>query len=112
MENYKLKMRIGDHEFDAEGPGDIVQAQFAVFRELVEAAAKTPAPTPTVVTAAESTPPSAKNGELMLDKIMRMEGRVVSLTARGIVAGTGNLPPDAGSAESAKQRQRKWRRDS
>ena len=83
VENYKLKMRIGDHEFDAEGPGDIVQAQFAVFRELVEAAAKTPAPTPTVVTAAESTPPSAKNGELMLDKIMRMEGRVVSLTARG-----------------------------
>ncbi|MGB7217243.1 MAG: hypothetical protein WBD07_00405 [Vicinamibacterales bacterium] len=82
----KLKMKIGDHEFEAEGPPEVVQAQFGAFRELVEALLKAPAYVPQPPMPPESfagvTIQPAKN-ELMLDKIMRTEGRVVSLTARG-----------------------------
>ena len=94
MDVFKLKMRLGDHEFEAEGPTEVVQAQFAAFRELVEAATKTtPAPPPAstdmshLIGIPPSELPSIKSeslkGELMLDKIMRHEGRIVSLTARG-----------------------------
>src|SRR5438552_581863 len=87
MDIYKLKIKLGEHEFDAEGPVDVVQAQFATFRELIEALPKTarqttPAPINLDAPFQSTTPPSLK-GELMLDKIMRQEGRVVSLTARG-----------------------------
>jgi hypothetical protein len=92
--NLKLKMRIGEHEFEAEGPPDIVQSQFAAFRELIEAASQQPPPMRTVIgepplgvvtpsSGLIGTQPPTLKGELMLDKIMRQEGRVVSLTARG-----------------------------
>lgn len=35
MEITKLKMKIGEHEFEAEGPTEVVQTQFAAFREDV-----------------------------------------------------------------------------
>lgn len=38
MEPYKLKVKIGGHEFEAEGPQEAVQAQFAAFKELVSSA--------------------------------------------------------------------------
>lgn len=84
----KLKMRIGEHEFEAEGPTEIVQAQFAAWRELVESMAKATPPTvPPVVPSLVGQPPPelppSLRGEPMLDKIMRNEGRIVSLTARG-----------------------------
>lgn len=74
----KLKMKIGEHEFEAEGPADVVQAQFQAFRELVNA---TPHPPP-------APGPSHQNNQrtavdLALDKIMRHDDRVVSLTVRG-----------------------------
>ncbi len=37
MDTQKLKMKIGIHEFEAEGPVDIVQSQFAAFKELIAA---------------------------------------------------------------------------
>jgi hypothetical protein len=92
MDSFKLKMRIGEHEFEAEGPSEVVQAQFAAFRELVEAAAKAPTnpqglePPPPYLPLAGTPPPGpppSLKGELSLDKIMRNEGRIVSLTARG-----------------------------
>jgi hypothetical protein len=94
MDSFKLKMKIGPHEIDTEGPVEVVQAQFAAFRELIESLnAKTVAPADPVATTAPADtplaamppvmPPPAKTSELRLEKIMRMEGRVVSLTARG-----------------------------
>lgn len=80
MDIYKLKIKIGEHEFEAEGPTEIVQAQFEAFRGLVanmpqrQEATTPPAPTPAVN--------PIKTNELMLDRIMRLDGRVVSLTAR------------------------------
>jgi hypothetical protein len=80
MDVQRLKIKVGEHEFEAEGPPDAVQAQFAAFRDLI---ASLPTTQPA---SAAPVPPSAqapgKSGELTLDKIMRQEGRVVSLTAR------------------------------
>ena len=33
----RLKMKVGDHEFEAEGPAEIVQAQLALFKEMIAA---------------------------------------------------------------------------
>lgn len=85
----KLKIKFGDHEFEAEGPSELVQSQFELFRKLVESAPP-PVATPPLVGGApmpptqEVAPITGKMaGELMLGRIMRHEGRVVSLTARG-----------------------------
>ncbi|MBI4480091.1 MAG: hypothetical protein HY651_08725 [Acidobacteria bacterium] len=37
METARLKVKIGVHEFDAEGPPDQVAAQFQVWKELISA---------------------------------------------------------------------------
>ena len=88
MADYRLKIKIGDHEFEAEGPADAVQAQFEAFKELVSSApVKPPQPrkdeTPDANGGGEpengDKPPA---GQLELDKIMKAEGRIVSLTVR------------------------------
>src|SRR5437762_435446 len=87
-DTYRLKIKIGVHEFEAEGPVQVVQAQFAAFKELV-AMMPTAAPiSPTVVIPAQNVE-SAANGtpevpalDQRLDKIMRLDDRVISLTAR------------------------------
>jgi hypothetical protein len=78
----KLKTRVGEHEFEAEGPADVVQAQFAIFKEMCAAAdfkpkTATPAPAEPVQENLEKTPHQP------IEKIMKAEGRVVSLTAKG-----------------------------
>ncbi|HTL00713.1 MAG TPA: hypothetical protein VL243_00725 [Vicinamibacterales bacterium] len=92
MDTYKLKMKIGEHEFEAEGPIDVVQTQFGAFRELIENLPKSKQPAAQGVSTTITVPtgsleaqgqPLTLKGELMLDKIMRHEGRIVSLTARG-----------------------------
>ena len=84
MENAKLKIKIGDHEFEAEGPTELVQAQFTTFRDLVLniPASKQVQPT-TIVSEVALPAASADNGAPVCDKIMRQDGRIVSLTARG-----------------------------
>lgn len=78
----KLKTKIGEHEFEAEGPADVVQAQFAIFKDMcVSDAAGRPTSTPKVSEAGQedvldSTPHQP------IEKIMKAEGRVVSLTAK------------------------------
>src|SRR5437016_5251575 len=83
METTRLKLKIGEHEFDADGPAEIVQAQFAAWRELI-ATVPAPAPKlePTITDNKTQDQGAARNG-LALDKIMKQDGRYVSLTARG-----------------------------
>jgi hypothetical protein len=82
MDIQKLKMKIGDHEFEAEGPIEIVQAQFAAFRELISSL---PAHAPKQADVGSAIP-EEKSADLLpnvaLDKIMKADGRVLSLTAR------------------------------
>lgn len=87
MDSAKLKLKIGMHEFEAEGPSEVVQAQFEAFRELVKANVKLleqPAQSrEPVQTPATSNNQSNGSLDLALDKIMRHDDRVVSLTVRG-----------------------------
>lgn len=84
----KLHIKIGDHEFSAEGPSDIVQAQFAAFKELISTIPLQPAVPPQAPPPAPVPEPkeeSSGNGSfphIRLEKIMKVEGRVVSLTAK------------------------------
>ncbi|HKT88117.1 MAG TPA: hypothetical protein VJQ59_06760 [Candidatus Sulfotelmatobacter sp.] len=84
MDNYKLKIRIGSHEFEAEGPVSVVQAQFEAFKELIASrqfdnASITPIDPAQYTT---ETNINAVEPALTLDKITRIDERIVSLTAR------------------------------
>jgi DNA-binding transcriptional ArsR family regulator len=93
MSENRLKIKIGDHEFEAEGPAEVVQAQFAAFTELVgRLPARTEKP-PQAQPKPETQPEEeikeqgngsngSNSGALNLEKIMRVEGRYVSLTVR------------------------------
>ncbi len=86
---YKLKLKIGENEFEAEGDPDVVKEQFQAFKELVIDAARIsprakgePPASPPDGTGAAPRQESATQADVALDKIMRVEGRVVSLTVR------------------------------
>jgi hypothetical protein len=85
MDTYRLKVKIGEHEFEAEGDPETVKQQFEVFKSLVTM--------PTPVTAGVHTPHAGGRVEIFetplplaesanLQRIMRQDGRVISLTAR------------------------------
>ncbi len=80
METYRLKVKVSEHEFDAAGPIDAIQAQFAAFTALIVSVMKiAPLDTPSVAQTAttEQTPANVEK------IVMRQEGRMVSLTMRG-----------------------------
>jgi len=83
METTRIKIKIGDHEFDAEGPAEIVQAQFEAFRSIVSTLQREPIKSQ--VTLDQQTPikPLDTNGSphVPLENILHVAGRVVSLTA-------------------------------
>src|SRR3989442_1509869 len=83
MDNTRIRMKIGEHEFDAEGPVEIVQAQLAAFKEIISSMPHT-----TVVPKTDGLGKSKNNNEITptpphisIEKIMHVAGRVVSLTA-------------------------------
>jgi len=39
METYKLKVKVGESEFEAEGPEEAVKAQFEAFKQMLESGA-------------------------------------------------------------------------
>jgi hypothetical protein len=84
---YRLKIKVGPHEFEAEGPSDVVQEQFKLFKEMIQTAPITSPPQPQTPFNPEplgaSIPierPDAPSNGLNLSKIMDQDGRVVSLT--------------------------------
>lgn len=88
---YRLKMKIGQHEFEADGPADVVQQQFEAFKQMVTLAASTRSPelepipegkTAAVIPTAKPTTPNAPINAASLSKIMRTEDRIISLTVR------------------------------
>jgi len=86
----RLKTKIGEHEFDAEGSPEYVREQFQAWQELVKLAATMP---PTVrqqqnhsdqifETPIPVDQKSDSNVDAELTKVMRVDGRYISLTAR------------------------------
>ncbi|MGA9964128.1 MAG: hypothetical protein WBQ10_02900 [Terriglobales bacterium] len=84
MDTYRLKIKIGDHEFEADGPVDVVQSQFSAFRDLITAFPAKPAPEAPRQDQLEERKVSNPDSfpHLPLEKIIKVEGRVVSLTAK------------------------------
>lgn len=83
METSKVRLKIGEHEFEAEGTPESVQSQFDAFREIISLYSSTQSKKP-VVPSPEATPneqdkPIAPH--VPLERILRVAGRVVSLTA-------------------------------
>ncbi len=77
---YKLKIKIGEHEFEAEGPVEVVRDQFNTFKELIATV-----PTKVLETTLPAQQETKNNGplpHLPIEKILKVDGRVVSLTAR------------------------------
>ena len=83
MENSKLKIKIGEHEFESDGPPETVQAQFAAFREMVQDSPRTtPTPAPATTTQMPNGETPVENDVPDIGHIMTNKGRIVSLTAR------------------------------
>jgi hypothetical protein len=85
----RLKIKIGPHEFEAEGSPELVQEQFKIFKEMVEKAALAPAPHPQIPTSMAPKPSTipaheSETAENSLHKIMQFDDseRIVSLTVR------------------------------
>jgi hypothetical protein len=78
METYKLKIKLGQHEFEAEGPVDVVQAQFNAFKELIPG---TPSKPVAEVAQNENEEKPLMNHQ-PLERILKADGRVISLTAK------------------------------
>jgi hypothetical protein len=80
MDPYRLKLKVGEHEFEAEGPVEAVQSQFETWKELIASAHRQKDDTP-ARNAQQGESEQPQGLPLQMDKIFRAEGRVVSLTA-------------------------------
>jgi hypothetical protein len=80
MSDYKLKVKIGDHEFEADGPVEAVKSQFDVFKELIATLAPSKPNTTNSIAESEIIAPPTAQSALDVDRIFQMNGRVVSLT--------------------------------
>jgi hypothetical protein len=83
MDSQRIKVKIGEHEFEAEGPSDVVQRQFDAFKELI---ANTPKQsnviTPLKGNQGQTPTDSSVEEPSDLNSIIRVDGRVVSLTVK------------------------------
>lgn len=81
MDSYRIKVKIGEHEFEAEGSPELVKSQFEDFKQIIGNAPRQTA----AGGAKQQKPPgepATNGGELQLEKISKVEGRVVSLTIK------------------------------
>lgn len=83
MDSTRIKVKIGNNEFEAEGPVETVHAQFEVFKQLLSSA-------PTVsqlaangnpVNPVEKQPQPVEPPHIAIEKVLHAAGRIVSLTA-------------------------------
>jgi hypothetical protein len=83
MENARIKVKIGVHEFEAEGSTELVQTQFQAFRELV-GSMPLHISSPNGLLKMQEHENKEENDRMphiSIEKIMHVDGRVVSLTA-------------------------------
>lgn len=94
MSEYKLRIKIGQHEFEAAGDADVVKAQFEEFKQLIadQPAAANPAVTPTLPLPSntltrplDQTIPEVLD-TLRIEKVVRVDGKkpiTLSVLPRG-----------------------------
>jgi hypothetical protein len=89
-ETLRLKIKVGIHEFEAEGPAAVVNEQFQTWKELVvyspvgdpPYAPLNPPATEIPATIQSPRPSDGASVDAQLPKIMNVDGRVISLTVR------------------------------
>jgi hypothetical protein len=83
METTRIKVKIGDNEFEAEGPTATVQAQFKAFQEIVSTMPRVVAPSHPKREQQTIRQQDDTNTipHIPIEKILHVSGRVVSLTA-------------------------------
>ncbi len=88
-EHIRAKVKIGADEFEMEGPAGIVQPELQAFRELVEKRRADVMAQPQIEPRPDENPATIATAkanafaiDVLLSKIMNVDGRVVSLTAR------------------------------
>lgn len=83
MDNTRIKVKIGDSEFEAEGPVGTVSAQFEAFKELLSSKLiqSQPTPSPNASNTSETLAQNEQPPHIPIEKILHVAGRVVSLTA-------------------------------
>jgi hypothetical protein len=83
MDSYRIKVKIGDNEFDAEGPPDLVKAQFEAFKEIITSLP--PRNDTPIVQPVQQVPfiqaVAQESEQANFEKMFKAEGRVISLTA-------------------------------
>ncbi len=89
MDNYRIKVKIGEHEFEAEGPAELVKSQFEDFKNIIVNVPRQALTSRAGQQKSATEPPD--NGELQLDKISKVDGRVVSLTIKPEAESTAAL---------------------
>jgi hypothetical protein len=90
MENsIRAKIKIGPHEFEMEGPADIVQDELRAFRALIPPIPPEALAQPQIEQKRDENPATIASArvnafatDVLLGKIMNVDGRVVSLTVR------------------------------
>jgi hypothetical protein len=82
MAEHRLKIKIGEHEFEAEGPAEVVQSQFETFKNIITTLPERKAETiiPNLTPNFEVSNNVLSTTALDVDRIFRTQGRVISLT--------------------------------
>jgi hypothetical protein len=95
---YRMRLKIGAHEFEAEGPVNVVQEQVKRFMDLIASLPSdvvahpyyeqknSEIPTPAIVAT-----PAVPADVTTLGRIMKLDNRTISLTARPTSAGDAVL---------------------
>lgn len=98
LEPYRLKIKVGPHEFEAEGDSQVVHEQFQAFKELIASMPSIEPPQthnepPSSPPAAQAPPPNRDMPPVdeLIDHITRLDNRIVSMTVRPTSAENGVL---------------------
>ncbi len=83
MDTTRIKVKIGDNEFEAEGPVETVVAQFDAFKSILSSTGiqKKPSNNGVPVDPVEKQAEIKEPPHVPIEKILHVAGRVVSLTA-------------------------------
>jgi hypothetical protein len=83
METTRIKVKVGDHEFEAEGPVEIVSQQFETFKNMISIESRIMAVPGSGKSAImlQAMDNIGSSAHVPIEKVMHVSGRVISLTA-------------------------------
>jgi len=79
MDIAKIRVKVGEHEFEAEGDAQSVQNQFEAFQKIISSIGQS-APRMETTKPPYSPAITGDSTHISLERIMQVQGRVVSLT--------------------------------